>query len=60
MAITDDAIISKLKDVLDQGKNSIVACTVSGQPLTQADYIKKVLEAKKEVKEGDFIARRKC
>jgi len=54
MAITDNGLINQLMDFLKEGKNDIVAYTADGKPLTQADYVKEVLEAKEQVKAGNF------
>lgn len=55
MAISDNALLAKLKDVLKQEKNDIVAYTVDGQPLTEKDYIEMITTAADEAKKGNYI-----
>lgn len=54
LAITDNDMIAKLKNVLKGGENEVVAYTIDGKPLTKAQYVKEVLEAREEVEAGNF------
>lgn len=54
MAITDNALLSELKEIL-QGRKRVVAYTVDGQPLTEKDYQEMVITAADEAKSGNYI-----
>ncbi len=42
---------------MKNGKNDVPAYTVEGKPLTKEEYVKQVMEAREEVKAGQFYTK---
>ena len=52
--INEEAVLMQIKTILD--KKEIVAYTTDGTPLTRKEYIKAIMEADKDVENGNYIS----
>ena len=50
-----EALLAMFKNYFQDKKDSVVAFTAKGKPLTKAALIKEVMEATEDVKKGNFL-----
>jgi hypothetical protein len=54
MSVTKPSLLDKISNLLD--KEMVVGYTVNGEPLTKESYNKRLKEAEKQVKMGEYIS----
>jgi hypothetical protein len=54
MSVTKPSLLDKISNLLD--KEMVVGYTVNGEPLTKELYNKRLKEAEKQVKMGEYIS----